>query len=55
MATIFTFDQSYNYHSAQYDTIVSICNIINLDVDYVSPSCLLSDGVWTYTTGSTCC
>ena len=51
MATIFTFDQSYNYHSAQYDTIVSICNIINLDVDYVSPSCLLSDGVWTYTYG----
>jgi hypothetical protein len=51
MATIFSFDQIYNEHSAHYQTIVSICNIINLDVDYVSPSCLLSDGVWTYTYG----
>ena len=49
MATVFGFDSLYVLHSSTYNNIVQICNIINLDVDFVSPSCLLSTGeIWKY-------
>ncbi len=49
MATVFGFDSLYLGHSPIYNTIVGICNIINLDVDFVSPSCILSAGsIWKY-------
>jgi len=51
MSTVFTFSELYRGHSSHYMTIVDISNIINLNVDYVAPSCLLNDGVWRYTYG----
>jgi hypothetical protein len=51
MSTVFTFSELYRGHSSHYMTIVDISNIINLNVDYVAPSCLLKDGVWRYTYG----
>ena len=42
------FDSLYTEHSQHYNTIVAICNIVNIDVDFVSPSCLLQGGVWKY-------
>ena len=46
MATVFGFDSLYVQYSDQYNMIVSICNMINLDVDFVSPSCIVPGGVW---------
>jgi hypothetical protein len=51
LSTIFTFSEMYRGHSVYYWTIVDISNIINLNVDYVAPSCLLTDAVWRYTYG----
>jgi hypothetical protein len=51
MATVFVFDDSYKRHSTAYKTIVSITNIVNLDVDYVSPSCLIPSGDWRWSYG----
>ena len=45
-ATVFTFDSRYLNHSSHYDVIVAISNIINIDVDFVSPSCTLPGRVW---------
>jgi len=54
MATVFGYDSLFLGHSGMYNTIVGICNIINLDVDFVSPSCLLSAGeIWKYVRMST--
>ena len=55
MATVFGYDSLFLGHSSIYNTIVGICNIINLDVDFVSPSCLLSAGIWKYVRMSLCC
>ena len=46
MSTVFTFDSLYLDHSTSYNTIVLISNLINLNVDYVSPSCLWPGGIW---------
>ena len=43
---MFTFDSRYLNHSSHYDVIVAISNIINIDVDFVSPSCTLPSRVW---------
>jgi len=51
MSTIFTFNTQYGDHSSPYSDLVSICNIVNLNVDFVSPSCLISSGVWKYAYG----
>jgi hypothetical protein len=36
----------YTEHSSHYDTIVAISNLINLNPDFVSPSCIMDGGVW---------
>jgi len=51
MSTVFTFDDQFTRHSQAYATIVSITNIVNLDVDYVSPSCLIPSGDWRWSYG----
>ena len=48
MSTIFTFDDVYPAHSSNYKAVVTISDLINLNVDYVSPSCIIPSGVWRY-------
>ena len=48
MSTVFTFSEKYRNHSVNYLTIVDISNIINLNVDYVAPSCFFKDSTWRY-------
>jgi hypothetical protein len=52
LSTIFTYDDMFAAkHSTHYNTIVQICNIVNLDVDFVSPSCMLPSGDWRWSYG----
>jgi hypothetical protein len=52
MSTVFTFDDAFaGRHSDAYKNIVNICNIVNLNVDFVSPSCLIPSGDWRWSYG----
>jgi hypothetical protein len=55
MSTIFSYTSLYSTHSDSYNNIVTIANLINLNVDYVSPSCIMADGVWPLFTGGFYC
>ena len=48
MSTVFTFSEKYRDHSVLYRTIVDISNIINLNVDYVAPSCFFKTSTWRF-------
>jgi hypothetical protein len=48
MSAVFSFDTKYVKYSQAYQGIVSFCNIINLNVDYVSPSCILPGREWRH-------
>ena len=50
MSAVFSFDTKYVKYSQAYQGIVSFCNIINLNVDYVSPSCILPGREWRHVT-----
>ena len=43
---IVSYDTLYLNHSVHYNTIVAISNILNLNVDFVSPSCTLLAREW---------
>jgi len=51
MSTIFSYSSLYSTHSDAYQNIVTLANLINLNVDYVSPSCIMPDKVWPLFTG----
>jgi hypothetical protein len=50
LSAVFTFNGKYQ-HGDVYNFIVTVSNLINIDPDYVSPSCLLRGREWTYEMG----
>jgi hypothetical protein len=50
LSTVFNFNSMYTpeQHSSLYNLINTICQLVNMNVDYVSPSCFMP---WGYTYG----
>ena len=45
---MYGFHTKYKDHSSFYLSVISFFMIVNFDVDFISPSCIMPGGVWKY-------